>query len=311
MELDGLASGVLRRLLRSSPLVRQAIFAAIAHTMDRNEQEAELLAQALCVGRARHVLDSAIGGVPDGLMGALERIGSTPLPRADHYKALVALFASPEKRDRTRCLQHCGEITSLTIDAVTHFDPKWLHPNVLRGATSLRDLSDFLEALRLLQSLPNGPSDEAVHRAIANMHGRARLQNVIARLMRRSAAYPEHPLDADADFRPLRTASDLIRAGRRFRNCLRHHVLGALTGRTAYAVFREQAVLEFRRLQTGGWLLFEVHGPENDRVPRDVRAVIREACAARSLPMMTASHDPDWEPLVRMATEGGIYDWAA
>ncbi|WP_293464948.1 hypothetical protein, partial [Phenylobacterium sp.] len=74
----------------------------------------------------------------------------------------------------------------------------------------------FLEALRLLQSLPNGPSDEAVHRAIANMHGRARLQNVIARLMRRSAAYPEHPLDADADFRPLRTASDLIRAGRRF-----------------------------------------------------------------------------------------------
>ena len=303
--LDGMSPGLLARLLSAAPMSRQAIFAALA----RVSTDDLPLARVLRDGKARDIVEAASGVVPDGYLGALARIGGEPLPRTNYYLSLHDTFADVAKRPRARALRHCGRISKLTLDAIAVLEPKWLHPNILIHAADLREVVEFQSALRLLQSLPHGPNDDAVSHALSSMGPRSRLGSVIARLIRGSARFPDQPVSPDDDFEPLDNAVALTEISREFRNCLRHRIMGALVGQSAYAVFRRKAIAEFRRLGAdAGWVLYNVHGPMNDHVAPDLRRAVQEACATRGLPYIARDADfEDWQPLVAMGERGGLF----
>lgn len=311
--LDALAPGLLQRLLTSAPMSRQAIFAAVACAEVSPETDAAL-ASVLLAGKARDIITYIQGGVPEGLLGALGRIGGEALPRPGYYSALVDIFIDPAKRPQAMALRHCGRISKLTIDAVAILDERWLLPQVLLRAESLRDVVEFQGAIRLLQSLPRGPSDAAVRSMLLSLPPRAKLGSLIGNLVMRSRAFADQPVGVDGDFRPLASAADLVAASRQFRNCLRHRVLSALTGWCAYAVYRDNvAIAEFRRLaDKSGWVLMDIHAPRNDTVPLEVRAAVRQACSARGIPQLADPRENRlWEAVLNMAEQGGVYDWAA
>jgi len=80
---DGLAPGLIRRLMVSAPMVRQAIFLTLAAWEGFSatgpnapaHDVAESMAQLLRSGWAKEIVAHQFGMVPDGLLPALERIG--------------------------------------------------------------------------------------------------------------------------------------------------------------------------------------------------------------------------------------------
>jgi hypothetical protein len=185
--------------------------------------------------------------------------------------------------------------------------------NVLIHAKNLSEVCEFQASVRLLQSLPQGPTDAAVDAALLAMGPKSELGSVVASLIKRTRCFPDQPLKGDGDFRPLQSALDLFRGSRRFRNCLRQYTLAAITGRIAFAAFRgDTAIAEFRRLgDRSGWLLIDIHAPQNGPVSDDIVLAVRGACAARGITYLADGRTArEWEPLMRMAEHGGLYDWA-
>lgn len=109
--LDELEPGALRRLLTAAPLSRQAIFAALALSEDELVRRDPVLAHLVRDGRARDILQCVLPHIPEGLLGALARIGGHPLPRASYYVAVTRMYFDPAKQKQVAALRECGRIT--------------------------------------------------------------------------------------------------------------------------------------------------------------------------------------------------------
>lgn len=310
--LDALAPGLLARVLSAAPMSRHAIFAALSVRFDPRADDSDF-ALVLRSGKAREIVSYCRSEPPEGLLGAFARMGGQPLPRATYYDLLFDIFSDPDKRLQARALRHCGYISKLTLDALTSLESKWLLPGVLKRADNLMEVRDFQKSIDVLRSLPNPPTDETIERAILALGPKSKLSAVIVRLIRRAKSFPDHPLARDEVFQPLVSASDLIRASRKYENCLRHRIMGPLTGRVAYAEYKDGvAVIELRRMsEDQGWLLVGIHGPRNEPVTVEIRREIREVCSGRGIPHIVENiEDVKWRSLLRMADSGGLYDWA-
>ena len=69
-------------------------------------------ARALVVSKPRQIIQALFGAVPDGLLGALARLGPQPLSDPSLYRELFALFAHPMHRARANLLrQASGKLT--------------------------------------------------------------------------------------------------------------------------------------------------------------------------------------------------------
>jgi hypothetical protein len=54
----------------------------------------------------------------------------------------------------------------------------------------------------------------------------------------------------------------------------------------------------------------DVHAPENGPVSCEIVLEVRAACSARGITHLSDGRtDRQWEPLMRMAEHGGLYDW--
>jgi len=297
---DAIAPGTIRRLLESGPARRQAIFALVADEIaaERHEQvtgtqpdEAAAVrrAEILRDSSARDVLVELLGREPqDGLRGGLERVGLSPLRHPRLYRRLIEVYADPGQHVAAEALRYVGEITWTMLRLLDVLPVELLHPNVLKRLDSISDAHAFVEAVQFVQSVNGRATHEAILDAFNRMRGDAGLDDVLSRFVRRADRILGEPLVADNEVRPLRQVSDMIRTGRLLRNCLssERKIVGALLGRSAYAVFREQAVLEFTVLSTGGWLYVDAHAPRNGTVPPEIEEAARAKCLVAGVPFL-------------------------
>lgn len=282
IHLDGLAPGLIGRVLTVSPRRRQAIFAVIA---DRSLSEpvdyATLdtdLAAVLRTERASEILAYAFGAVPEGLMGALEKLDDGPMSSAVTYQNLRLAFADPANRTKADLLTRLATISERNLAVIDALDPQWRIETVVGRIGSAMAAHEFNRAMAFLKGVCTRATDEVLVRALTRLLADRSLSDVIIRYVRRADRFPDHPVKATADLRPLSSAEDFVVTGLRYRNCLRDRIEEALTGRAAFAEYRGEAILELRPLAGEfGWLLHEVHGARNDFVPWDVR---RDAEAA-------------------------------
>ena len=298
IEHDTNAPGVIRRLLCSGPMRRQAVFATIAcelaaerHRQITGEHDdhaaAVAKAEVLRDGRAREVIGLAIGDhVPDGLLGALERVGLSPLRLSLGYRRLIDVFIQPEQRHIADGLRHVGAIQHETLMIIDMLRPWLVHPQVLSRLESVSDARAFVEAVTFAQSVNSAATDERILGALAHMGAQTTLPELTARFLRRADRELGVPIPADDDVNPIRTIQEMIVTSRRFRNCLgtNKRIVGALRRRTAYANFKGLAIMEFVALSDSSWVYAGSYGVRNETVGDDVEAAARAKCAAAGVP---------------------------
>ena len=299
IEHDTNAPGVIRRLLCSGPMRRQAVFATIAVEVaaERHKQitgdydepaVAVAKSEVLRDGRARDVIGLATGDhVPDGLLGALERIGLSPLKLSLGYRRLIDVFTQPEQRHIADGLRHVGAIHDKTLMIIDKL-PSWLiHPQVLTRLDSVSDARAFVEAVAFAQSVNSAATDERILGALAQIGAQTTLPELTARFVRRADLELGQPIPADDEVTPIRTTQEMIVTSRRFRNCLgtNKRIVSALRGRTAHAIYKEGvAIIEFMALSDGSWVYAGSYGPRNEVVGDEVEAAAKAKCTAAGVP---------------------------
>lgn len=289
VRLDDLAPGLLRRLLTSSPLTRQACFLVLAERVGHaasTEAAERALARSIRDGRAREVIRLGVGAVSDGLLGALLRVGPAPMSTPTSHLRLCRLFLSPAHSRAAEALRYAPRITEQTLEIIDALDPRWLHSETLKRLRTRADAEAFNDAVELAQRVCSAASDEAVHAAISNLQRGVPLTSVTMRFIRRADRFPSQPRVPHPDIRPLVSAHDLLEVSRRYENCVRHHLSNALDGKVAFAEFRDEAVLEFFPLSSGGWLLNSVNVAQNALVPELLEAEARRACHSAEVPFV-------------------------
>lgn len=319
--LDELAPGLIRRVVLAAPMVRQAIFLSLADwsVLPTSGPEAPhrsvatSTAEVLRSGRAKDILAHQFGTVPEGLLSALERIGSNPLREPQSYARLWAIFKDRDKR-RAAALREI-RITACALWIVDTLDPLLVHAEVLKRVETVQQAHDLNRSVRFVKAVCSAATDEAISRAIVGMRGAEALPRLVRRFLRRADRFPAHPIAGDHELRPLTTARAFIEAGRAYQNCLATMIGEALIGRVAFAEFTTTAarvICEFRPLSGGhGWLLTDVHVERNAVVCNDLRAAAQHKCAQFGVPHVAVPEAHDWRSVRRMVRRADPFGFAA
>lgn len=296
VELDPLAPGLISRVLTGAPMVRQAIFTALA-TRKQMAADDEAFARILRAaddpdlalvlrdGRARDILDFVFGSVADGWLGALERLGGEPMKRPQSYVNLGSLFTAPEHRKKAEALRHVGQITEDMLSVVAVLDDRWLHHEALKRLPNTVAAKDFNAAIAFAQQVSSRATDDAIAEAIARLTPRSTISVLVQRFVRRADQFPPHPVAGDLEIRPIKTVRDIIEIARRYHNCILSKLEEVLTGRVAFAEYRRECIMEFRPLtQNRGWVLMDLHIERNGFISGELAAAARAKCDAIGIP---------------------------
>lgn len=297
IDYDTRAPGLLRRALSASPQRRQAIFSALAHQHEQGRHDqgigvggraADALALFLRDGSPRGLVEAVYGSCPSGLLGALERIGLKPLRSSRSYRDLHILFLDPAEKHRAIGLRHIGNITDHTIQIVMALRAPFSTHGVISRLRHIGEAKAFMRGVDIVQRINSKATDEAILDAVAALRPETRLPTLIDRLVKRADVMPAPPIPHDEEVRVFASATEVIAAGRHYRNCLRSKLRDILSGQSGYVVFRGGAIMEFSRLSHGGWLYVGCHGPRNFPVSEDIEDAARRKAVAHGIPHIVA-----------------------
>jgi hypothetical protein len=226
---------------------------------------------------------------------------------------LHAVFANPRHRKKAEALRHVGQITEKTLHVLDVLDERWVHGEVLKRLLHPVAAKDFNQAVAFAQSVSSKATDEAVVAAFGRLAPTVPLSAVVNRFVRRADRFPPHPVDGDAEIRPLASPRDFIEAGRRYRNCLANKLDETLAGQVAFAEFRRECIVEFRPLTLEkGWLLYEVHVARNGFVDAEIQAAAQAKSSALGIPHLDGRDTgEDWRRYRRFVGNGAWLDRAA
>ena len=299
---DGLAPGVIRRLLASGPMRRQAVFLVLGSEVvherhlqivggEPSQEEGCHRAEVLRDGRAGEMVVLAIDRVPEGLLGALERVGLMPLRDPRLYGRLCEVYLRHDQGHVAEALRHVGEITSTMLRLIDILPAELLCSATLRRLESPSEAEEFIEAVALAKAVNSRATDEVIREMLGRLPEGGQLTTVVSRLIRRADVDLGQPMLADNEVAPIRTVSELILTGRKMKNCLGADpkIVSAIQGRRAYALFRGDVVLEFAPLTSGGWLYLECHGYGNTPVGEDVEEQARAKVLASGVACLPAT----------------------
>ena len=303
--LDDLSSGLISRFLVAKPVRRQAINLVLADLAASGECGLTAdLAELLKFAGAGEIVLSHFGALPDGLLGALERIGPNPLKPAS-YGVLRRIYSERRFRRHARALRHLEQITDGALEALLALDPRWVHLKVLQTVCDGAQATQLNHALAFVQDVNSAATDAAVMLAVRKLSPDYRLEALVCAFLHTADRAPPGPLAADPEVQPLSVA-DLPTMARRYRNCLDNdpQIGDLIRGRRAFAEFSGSAILEFRPLEGGGWLLAGVHGRHNGRVPPDLTAAAKAKCRAFGIHTFDQKPDDRWSAVTRLMRRG-------
>ena len=310
IHLDAMAPGLIGRVLTTSPRRRQAIFSVIASRAAATGEPVEAaddveLAEVLRRERAREILVHTFGDVSPGWLGALERLDAAPMPTARGYVKLHAIFADPSRRSEAELLTRCSTISESKLAVIDALDPRWRLLGTLERLNSRTAATECNGALTFVQKVCTTATDEVVAQAIARLPPEKSLADLVARFTARADRFPAHPIQGDAEVRPIMTAEHFVRVALSYRNCLRDRIEDALLGRAAYAEFHD-TILEFRPLANGfGWIFEDVHMARNEFAPTDVRAAAEAKCRELGIPYIDHGRRPEISRMCRLLRSPG------
>jgi hypothetical protein len=316
---DEQAPSLLRKTLQSPFARRQAVFAALALEVVEQNHQAILTSQrdgadstefALLLrdGRASDIIPAVYGSLPDGFLGALERVGANPL-RPAHYVRLFKIFATGD-RQKANALRHIGQITDHSIQIVDELLPVLVDGKIVSRLESRSKARELSQAFAFIRRVCSTATDDAITNAIRTLPPHATVRSILLRHLIRADLFPPQPFahGQDEEVQPLDTAMAMSKAATRYKNCLRRHLGRVMTGAVAFAEFRQRLILELRPLSTGGWMLTDVHTVGNGLVAPEDEQAAKDKCASLGVPhIVEAVNTQGWDAVARLT---GKWDWA-
>lgn len=177
--LDCTCPGLLTSTLYFGPARRQAVFlvmasidwlgqAEIASRFRRAIEDRDAPGQSdeavigraiLLLRRPRDLVRTLFGSVPDGLVGAMQRLGHDPVGGPETYRELQRLFFSDAALDRRRVKvlgQMTGSLVGAQIEIVSLLDPVLLHPAFVSDVHDTQQVADLNAALAYVRARCSG-----------------------------------------------------------------------------------------------------------------------------------------------------------
>ena len=304
------------RVLQSSNLVRQSIYAALAFDHVERAHRPVLksarpsdvdpeLSSLLRDGRASDIIGTVFGIVPPGFLPALERCGASPL-RPSHYLRLFKIFATGDER-KANALRHVGQITDQSIQVVEELLPVLLDGKVVSRMSSRAMARDINTSLTFVRRVCSRATDTAIEEAIRNLEPYSKIETIIARFVKRADRFPPQPFARDGEITPLDSVKALTLAAHRYRNCLKRQIGRVITGAVAYAEFRG-LILELQPLANGAWLLTGVHAHANELINPDDEQAAKDKCASLGVSHILSEgvNNDGWNAVARITNR---WDW--
>lgn len=308
--LEVAAPGFLLHALRAPPRWRQALYVAFScGLLERPEtfllranggtgpnSLLEDLGTTLRVMNAEAILAAAIGSVPDGLKGALTKLGMHPMSRPESYVRLVGLLGSKAEPQRVKCLAQLSRLDEGLLDSLLTIDPIGLHPEVILHIRHGQEAAKFNARLQGLRSLCSTATNEALAQSISDSVADFRPSRWLRSWLEKadSPATTCDALDCDKEFERV-TAANSKSVGLRFQNCIATKTPRLLSAAwSAWVWTPGPLIAALTQVEGGRWLCTGVHGPRNMPVSREQFRNLRDRLTGHGvhcyLPVEEAEH---------------------
>ncbi|MGH1570880.1 hypothetical protein ACRAWG_09655 [Methylobacterium sp. P31] len=336
IDLDFACPGFIAATLRFGIQRRQAFFLVLTTVRERgvNEvarrlrhrefapefrdlEDVALLGRAVVhLRRPRDLVRAVFGGSPDGLLGALARLGPDPI-EPEQYRELARLFFSSDPADRRRAKvlgQIEGSLVGAHIEVVNLLDPVLLHPAMVKLLRDEEQVAQLHLAFAYVRAHCSRASDDAIRASLGRLKPDGRWSDLIRAWAARFDILP-CSLDTGGDptLNVLGSAAALADAGRRYKNCLATKIHEVLIGSLLFVEYLPEAlgqpglICELRRT-TQGYHLEGLFARENRRVRADRACIVRGRLAACGVAIL--DHGPgEWSVLNATANALGIVDF--
>ena len=327
--LDCTCPGLLASTLHFGAARRQAVFLALAsfdwlgqaeiasrlrqaveETDAQGQSDAAVIGRViLLLRRPRDLVRTLFGTVPDGLLGAMQRLGHDPVGGPETYQELQRLFFSRAAADRRRVKvlgQMTGSLVGAQIEIISLLDPMLLHPAFVANVYETQQVADLNAALAYVRARCSSATDEAIRSSLARLKPGDHRSTLYKWWIHRFDRLPR-TLDTRGDptLVILRSAEALSNAGRRYANCLKSKVGEVYLGNYVYIEYRpaapEPGVIGELRVTTQGFLLEGLYARNNMKVNPKCAAVVRRKLAACDVALY--DHAPDDQGSVAAAAK--------
>ncbi|REJ46839.1 MAG: hypothetical protein DWQ53_09780 [Microcystis flos-aquae DF17] len=303
ISLDAARPGFLRHVLSAPALTRQVGFLVIAERLRRSDVEdrfsalTDELSGRIISEPPQVVLSAEIGPVPDGLIGVLRRLGTTPLRHIHAYAALLEMLRSKEVIDarRRQCLLQVSRLTHDRWEAILELPPCALRPTIVESVGNghaARRLSQAVAAIRVICS---GASEEALRQSLLMRSDRLSVTEFARSWLRRADRPPVvyRPLDEAPDFQRV-TPSTASGVARQFRNCLGSKLERLASGVWGAWVWQTEALIATVQLFDHGPVCAGVFARSNLPVPPSAEHLLKKRLGELGVMVLQRKEPEAW-----------------
>jgi hypothetical protein len=277
---DSQAPGLLRETLTSAQGRQNIIAAALALQNDAvSAEQASLLRHT----RTNRVLCLLFPKLPDGYPAIVRHQRRQVQPPAFYHELREFLDRNSDCRQTLKALRESRHLNMESINVLRSLERLARLPKVLQVLPTERDALSLQDQIKLVRLLVPTISDAdlrtAINRLIQDLHERVawvrsgeRLADSTTGLLEHimaEIAFPEPPLEPQANLIPLRNCADMKRAAMRLRNCAADLIANVALGSSFYYIWQppareaDCAFIELER--TGKWWRVTSYRGERNR----------------------------------------------
>lgn len=301
--------GRLWRLMHASPARRQAIFAALASLHESpSDLSTGVLRRLLDDGlklAPRDLLERSFGSCPDGLVGALGKLGFEPL--ATHrYRQLLDLFegSAPDQLIRAQAIRQMAHLDDGIIEAALTLDSDLVSPRVLMKVPNGRVAEKTNAQARLIRQVCTGETSLTLRTAISADEDRGWPGWFSKKLERADTPFPHDlPTNGDPEFERV-SPKNAQRIGSEFKNCLgrsERFLHRLLSGSFCMVAYRGEptCIIELVKCEGEGWIAPRIHLPNNAAIRREAMVAIQQRLAPLGVRLLIPAEPPKEMALIK------------
>lgn len=252
-----------------------AVWAQMSLRADRMDQPQNipLWKHRFIYARSREIIRMAGFGDCHGLITALGKLGWTAMSQAEAYLHLAAILETDGTKAKT--LRHQASLDERTINVI-HSLPESVCSNkavihiINSKRISIQDIKKLSWRLKRLKIF-----DPVTAKSWETQMISGSMLNINESDLQ--IPFPEPPWEGTDIFIPLNTPSKLSEAGRRFSNCLGHHMSVVRMGGSYFYELKNRAIIEFERVGILGWEISYALGPKNTNMDPKAFSLLEHA----------------------------------
>jgi hypothetical protein len=271
-------------LLTQSMAERQ-MMVVILRAHDRRSGRKMALAELgrrIRMDNKKALLRKSIPGCPEGLTGAMGKIGWRVMA-SDRYDDLIDLLREPAA---AKVLCHIGRIKPRIISNLKQLDPAYRNNTIVANLCSDDDISELRYAVAVARRFQPAATDRELARSLVQYYRKhppehpgwrtGSLGEWLGRRLRKFGV-PTPPWEGTDVIVPLKTVTEIHHAAAEFRNCIADKVASVVVGSRCFYVYRGKvkAVIALDHDPAMGWGVGEILGKENRQVAGHIDNEIR------------------------------------